>query len=317
MIWPKLELHGPGYHEYYQYPEELVDSESCQKRNYLATGTNYNPDYHKIFLTSRKRACLPVRRVALGEHVRFLCLDLKYDTENLIDPWGTIARFPNLDHLELTVPWAWGDTFDTACRGFRVERASSSHEAAHGSTASSSVKALLELRTSNSLCSIGPLAATSSSMDGPILLERKPGSNDEDSASGNESEDDDAVNFDEKAIAPRGLPSLLDKIKLSGQSSSLTRLSLSRPTQSAEDTDYRDEYVSVKLDLVILQEWAALIRTTRGALEHLILEHRPFAEEIQRDSTGDREFLVFYPYDPGCDRFVEHSLPALHSRRGC
>jgi hypothetical protein len=47
------------------------------------------------------------------------------------------------------------------------------------------------------------------------------------------------------------------------------------------------------------------------ALVHLVLDQRPFAEQIETDSTGDTEFLVSYPYGPGYERFAEHCLPAL------
>jgi hypothetical protein len=70
-------------------------------------------------------------------------------------------------------------------------------------------------------------------------------------------------------------------------------------------------YVSLKSDLAILSEWAALIRATRSTLEHLVLDQRPFAEEIETDSTGDTEFLVHYPYGPGYERFAQYCLPAL------
>jgi hypothetical protein len=69
--------------------------------------------------------------------------------------------------------------------------------------------------------------------------------------------------------------------------------------------------VSVKSDVAILQEWAALIRATRGTLEYLILEQRPFAEDIVQVSSTDEEFLVLCPYGAGYGRFIEHALPAL------
>ncbi|KAJ7903379.1 hypothetical protein B0H14DRAFT_939060 [Mycena olivaceomarginata] len=333
MIWTKLELHGPGFHEYYQYPEELVDSESRQKRNYLATGTDYNPDHHereysdhtgrflRVFNESEEGVS-PVRRMALAEHVRFLCADLTYDDEDDTDPWGIIAGFSNLEHLELTVPWAWRDTFDTAFEAFMLKEhrpLTKLHTVRlRGYVPKEFVQfvcqgaaGITDLELAVLDRPIGSNNYAGKRINPPPGTKTKVDSDDEDSASDGESEDDDAEDFDEEAIAPRGLPVLLDKIDLIGQFSSLTRLSLARPTQSAEDADYRDEYVSVKSDVAILQEWAAVIRATRGTLEHLILEQRPFAEEIEQDSTGDREFLVLYPYGPGYDRFVEHTLPAL------
>ncbi|KAJ7903362.1 hypothetical protein B0H14DRAFT_3421591 [Mycena olivaceomarginata] len=280
MIWTQVELHGPGYHEYYLYPEELVDSESRQKRNYLATGADYNPDnlerqyigiaHHFLGLFSySEKGLSSMRRIALAEHVRFLCLDLTYDTEDLPDPWGTIARFPNLEHLEVFATWPWrGAEYDTA----------------FGAFASKEHRPLTKLRTLR----LRGENYVEKRTNPPPGTKAKVGSDDEDSASDKDSEDSDTEDFDQEAIAPRALPALLDKIDLIGQFSSLTRLSLARPTESSEEMYYREEYVS-----------------------HLILEQRPFAEDIAQDSSTDEEFLVLYPYGAGYDRFVEHALPAL------
>ncbi|KAJ7902827.1 hypothetical protein B0H14DRAFT_3708282 [Mycena olivaceomarginata] len=128
------------------------------------------------------------------------------------------------------------------------------------------------------------------------------GDGDEDAASDNGSV---AGEYDhEECIAPRAL-STFDGVDLTAQFPALTRLSLCRPTEST-NSGVQDAYVSVDCDIGILEEWAALIRATRGTLEHLIL-----AQEIEMDSTGNAEFLAMFPYGPGYARFVEHCLPAL------
>ncbi|KAJ7825351.1 hypothetical protein B0H14DRAFT_1287034 [Mycena olivaceomarginata] len=114
-------------------------------------------------------------------------------------------------------------------------------------------------------------------------------------------------------LPPRALLTLLDSgIDFAAHFSSLTRLTLRRPAESSNPGLWmQGVYVSLQSDLVILSEWAAVIRATRGTLEHLVLDQRSFAEQIERDGTGDTEFLVRYPYGPGYERFVEHCLPAL------
>ncbi|KAJ7308600.1 hypothetical protein DFH08DRAFT_823886 [Mycena albidolilacea] len=131
-----------------------------------------------------------------------------------------------------------------------------------------------------------------SEVDGDAWLDGE----DEDTAS---DKDSDAEDYEhEECVAPRALPTLLDSgIDLAAHFSSLTRLTLLRPAESYPGLD--------------MQEWAALIRATRGTLEHLVLDQRPFGEEIETDATGDTEFLVRYPYGPGYERFVEHGLPVL------
>jgi hypothetical protein len=240
------------------------------------------------------------------------------------DPLGTIAGFRNLEHLELTVSWPYDPKeWDFAYDVFALDRAP-----------------LVKLRTVRLRGYLPQAFVLYVCLGAPgitdlelALLDRPIGSclvherqnpppkwkDDNDEVDGGETLDDgdsassnDSVagEYDhEECIAPRAL-STFDGVDVTAQFPALTRLSLGRPAESMKP-GVQNAYVSVHHDIGILAEWAALIRATRGSLEHLILDQRPFAEYIEMDATDDAEFLAIFPCGPGYARFVEHCLPAL------
>ncbi|KAJ7825412.1 hypothetical protein B0H14DRAFT_3874506 [Mycena olivaceomarginata] len=302
MLYSNMELHRPGYHEHYQYPDAI---HSGERRNYHENDAGDYPedttwqdsrytaqafDFLKVFENPDGDNIQPcvrtLRSQAIANQVRFLCLetDLYHDEQKLVDPWGTIASFRNLEHLELT-----GATGITDLELALLDR---------------------PIGSSNANERKNPLPGwkhIEPEIDGDAWLDGE----DEDTASDKDSDGEDFEH--EECVAPRALPTLLDSgIDFAAHFSSLTRLTLRRPAESLNPgLEMQGVYVSLKSDLAILSEWTAVIRATRGALEHLVLDQRPFAEHIERDSTGDAEFLVRYPYGPGYERFVEHCLPAL------
>ncbi|KAJ7252376.1 hypothetical protein B0H12DRAFT_1118026 [Mycena haematopus] len=342
MLYSQVELHQPGYHEHYQYPSEL-NVTPREQRNYRDSGNNPEFDgfnnwdaaekafrFMKLFEdTAESDGGHPrARREALAEHVRLLCMDfsLDYDDEHLVDPLGIIPCFRNLRHLELVMKWPWKySVWDAAVQAFVAKSHSPLNNLrtlrlrgyvpkefvqylCKGTTGITDLElAVLDRPIGSSLCydRMNPppgWKGIKSEVDGDAWLDGE-GSDD--------TEDSDAENFDnEECIAPRALAALLDDVDLAKQFPCLTRLRLCRPVES-EREGVRDVFVSVPSDVAILKEWAALIRATRGTLEHLILDQRPFAEDIEQDSTGDEEFLRLYSYGPGYDRFVKHALPAL------
>ncbi|KAJ6497377.1 hypothetical protein C8R45DRAFT_1211280 [Mycena sanguinolenta] len=283
-----VEFHSPGYHEHYRYSSD-VDITPHKDRNYCFEsdpGDEYYSSVHaaervssfmKLFEDSDEWKGLPRARCeALAQHVRFLCLDFDFD-ETLVDPLGIFACFQNLGHLELVMKWPSGEIWDTAVQIFLEN----------------SRAPLNNLRTLRLHLELAVL-------DRPIGCDNPPPEGDSDA--------EDFANED--CIAPRALAALLGVVDLAKQFPCLTRLSLCRPTES-KNIGVHDDFVSIGSDIAILEEWAALLRATRGTLEQLVLDQRPFAEDIERDSSTHKEYLIHYAYGPGYDRFVEHTLPAL------
>ncbi|KAJ6480364.1 hypothetical protein C8R45DRAFT_352124 [Mycena sanguinolenta] len=336
MLYSQVELHPPDYHEYYRYPSE-TENIPTEYRKYWTEASVYEPflglkEVHAAYKTDAFMELFEdsdgdyprARREALAKHVRLLCLELSLDNSNThaADPFGIIASFQNLTHLELTINWpCQHQIWNKVARDFFAK----SHpplENLH----TLRLRGYLQKEFVQYLCrgATGILDLELAVLDRPIgsvlVYDRKnpprkrksEGYDDDDDEDDHNdaTEESDAENFeDEECISPRALAAL-DGVDLARQFSSLARLRLCRPAESlCEGVQY--VYVSVASDITILKEWAALLRATRATLEHLVLDQHPFAEQIEQDGTGDEEFLRAYAYGPGYDRFVEHALPAL------
>ncbi|KAF7350842.1 hypothetical protein MSAN_01646200 [Mycena sanguinolenta] len=336
MLYSKVELHPPGYHEYYAFPSEM-DTIPPEPRNYWTKASVYDAldgldEIHAAYKTESFMKLFDdsddghsrARREALAKYVRVLCLELPLDNsdEDVADPLGILASFQNLTHLELTMNWAYQQEISNkVVRDFlaksRPPLESLRTLRLRGYLPKEFVQYLCRGTTSISDLELAVLdrpIGSSLAYDrrNPPRKRKSEGYEDEDEDDDEDdtAEDSDAEDFEhEECIAPRALATLGD-VDLTRQFASLTRLRLCRPAESQRG-GVKDVYVSVVSDIAILKEWAALIRATRSTLEHLVLDQRPFAEEIELDSTGDEEFLRAYAYGPGYDRFVEHALPAL------
>ncbi|KAJ6497355.1 hypothetical protein C8R45DRAFT_982647 [Mycena sanguinolenta] len=338
MLYSQVELHPPGYHDYYAFPNE-ADTIPLEHRNYWTEASVYEPfegrkEVHARYKTDSFMTLFEdsenghprARREALAKHVRLLCLELSLDNSDTYagDPFGILASFQNLTHLELTINWPHRpQIWDKIVRVFLAK-----HRPPLENLRTLRLRGYVPKEFVQYLCrgTTGILDLELAVLDRPIgsILvgdrmnpppRKRKSTADEDGGDGEEDseddaeEDDDAEDFDEECIAPRALATLGD-IDLATQFSSLTRLRLCRPAESLSEP-VQDTHVSVASDVAILKEWAALIRATCGTLEHLVLDQRPFAEEIEQDSTTDEEFLRLSPYGAGYDRFVEHVLPVL------
>ncbi|KAF7350867.1 hypothetical protein MSAN_01648800 [Mycena sanguinolenta] len=236
MLYSQVELHSPGYHEYYRYPSEL-DIMPNEYRNYYSEGDPEDDHFHDPYAAERALSFMKLfedsdgsgghpraRREALAEHVRFLCLDFHFDG-TLVDLWAhsvkifaakSRAPLHNLRTLRLRgyVP---KEFVQYLCQG-----------------------------------TIGITNLELAVLDRPIGYDNPPLEGDE----------DDAEDFNTDAIAPRALAALLGAFDLAEQFPCLTRLRLCRPTESTNDCAH-DDYVSIVSDIAILKEWAALIRAAR------------------------------------------------------
>lgn len=133
--------------------------------------------------------------------------------------------------------------------------------------------------------------------------------------SDSESEED----FDHEEVAPRSLATL-QGTDIPEKLSSLQTLRLIRPGESDRTNNgewvhawEEGAYCSIRSDMAILQEWARLIRATRGTLQHLILDQHRFCENNDSFTEGfeDAEFLEAFSPDPSVERFRDIVLPAL------
>ncbi|KAJ7835999.1 hypothetical protein B0H13DRAFT_2107592 [Mycena leptocephala] len=336
MLYSQVELHPPNYHEYYRYPSE-ADNIPNEHRKYWTEAFVY-ADMKKLRASFKTDSFMALfqdtdasppraRREALAKHVRLLCLELSLDNSDthVADPFGIIASFQNLTHLELTMNWpCQHQIWNKVARDFLAKSHPPLENLRTLRLRGYLPKELVQYlgRGTTGILDL-ELAVLDRPIGSSLVYDRQnpprkrksEGYEDDQDDDEDDDEDDTAENSDaesfehEECIAPRALATLED-IDLARQFSSLAHLRLCWPAESLCG-GVQDVYVSVASDITILKEWAALIRATRGTLEHLILDQRPFAEEIEQDTTGDEEFLRAYAYGPGYDRFVEHALPAL------
>ncbi|KAJ7846430.1 hypothetical protein B0H14DRAFT_3867831 [Mycena olivaceomarginata] len=131
---------SPGYHEYYQYADE-VEIKPVLHRNYHEheRHNRYEPSHQDSKFTEKAAKFLrafgdsavtsdgddvqsSARSQAIANYVKFLCLSTNLGW--IGDPLGTIAGFRNLEHLELTVSWPlYPKEWDSAYDALAVDRA--------------------------------------------------------------------------------------------------------------------------------------------------------------------------------------------------
>ncbi|KAJ7846388.1 hypothetical protein B0H14DRAFT_3454467 [Mycena olivaceomarginata] len=119
--------------------------------------------------------------------------------------------------------------------------------------------------------------------------------------------------YNQTCIAPHGLYVLLGNVDLVKQSSSVTRLSLSRPAESkSPGSRAPGVYVTVQTDVSILKEWATSY-VPPGTLSNTSSStHAPSRRKLRWTLPVAQSSLRFIPtVQAGYKRFVVHCLPAL------
>lgn len=348
LLWTTIELHVPDFHEGALFPDEFeieTSRKQYQPRNYFQncwsseqTGRFlilFEPDLRNKdddgFIAAEGTSGLtpiPSARLdQLASLVRSLCLDLKSPTywdsdgvEPEQEPWSLFGRFVNLEHLEINGVY---DRWDRRLEAYRSK------------LQADSVPPLTKLRTLR-LTGYLPAEFVEWACRGSVaqitdltlaLLDRPIGSANysdgeerenppQEYAAREDTSDADwlseAEDFEEaEVVAPRALSALLHS-GLIPQFASLARLTLRRPTESTNGgSSFQDNYVSQRPQINILREWRDLIQQARATLEILIMDQRPFAEEIEMDGTGCEEFMVRYSQGPGFEYFMDNLLPDL------
>jgi hypothetical protein len=97
---------------------------------------------------------------------------------------------------------------------------------------------------------------------------------------------------------------------------SLKRLYLCKPSSGEKVLD-DVLYFSTPSDEQIFEEWSALLKATRGTLQHLTLDQRVVAHEDVADGGTNREFMRQCANGPSYERFVKKVLPALLESKRC
>lgn len=294
---------------------------------------------------TRPRILHQMRSICMTIH--FNGDDEKTMPDNL---WTLFSRFPNLQALDLTVEWPWSgpEIWEVMDKAFRRSVDSLSLLAGlqdlrlNGYIPQAFARWLLfnskHLRTLQLAILDRPIGGTrrDDRMNPPPGKQRGDSPDEEeetgdddgidpevtdpsdpDTDSNADSDTSSTSSFNSEEIAPRAL-SILPRtdtdtdIDLLKPLQHLSTLILTRPAESSQPDDvWRDTYTSLRADTSILHEWTRLIRSSRSTLRHLILDQRPFCEEIELDGTGSTEFMELYPYGPGFERFQEIVLPVL------
>jgi hypothetical protein len=115
-------------------------------------------------------------------------------------------------------------------------------------------------------------------------------------------------------VAPRALACLTPEIM--SRLVSLKRLYLCKPSSGEKVLD-DVLYFSTPSDEQIFEEWSALLKATRGTLQHLTLDQRVVAHEDVADGGTNREFMRQCANGPSYERFVKKVLPALLESKRC
>jgi hypothetical protein len=276
----------------------------------------------------------------LAGRVRWLCLPVNGMSANWhkeSDPWNALAVLKNLEYLELSAFWKPLEEV--------VPFAGSSHTLLNLSTLklrgyipADFVDYLLRSASTITNLELGlldvPLGNVEQQYPPPPLSPMPTESDDNENMADADAADEvekspspslaqpqDVENVEEadessvmyNDIAPRSMVCLVPNTI--SYFTSLNRVYLCRPSEAGDQSNFMTMFTgvftSVRADIQILKEWAALIRGVRNTIVHLTLDQRPVGEENEPDGTTNREFMFLYNHGPGYHRFVEHVVPVF------
>ncbi|KAF2186922.1 hypothetical protein K469DRAFT_705452 [Zopfia rhizophila CBS 207.26] len=329
LLWTKIELHRPSFHEDYAH-KELRGEEEAMNRPYQLDSTTWRPENKwkmdmewepKLteFISIFEEDTMADRARArhLASMTRWLCLTVVpyLDDRHKRDVWNALAMFTNLEYLEVSAFWS----SDNEVVPLKLDTPPMSK------LRTVKLRGYVPADFVRHVCQNAPgitelqLALLDAPIGSSLYDNRKnppPKAHAEDYEGMTEQELDaldDVENFEsEECVAPRPLACLNSGII--SRLTSLTCLYLCRPSKAKDfDNEYafHDIYVSVPADKRALYEWAALIRATRSTLVHLTFDQRPVGDENEPDGTRNTEFMVYYCHGPGYQRFVDIVLPVL------
>jgi hypothetical protein len=332
VLWNKIELHRFQFHEDYAH-RSLCEEEAALNRPYHRTGREPSGDENSwswdvdekdrleraanekaiLFLTQfhEKKIIDRTRSEHLAGLVRWLCLpffapqgvpDL-HSLGSKINIWNVIPIFKNLEYLELSAFWV-EPKFVAPFEVPQHPPPKLHTLKLRGYIPAGFVQYLCQSAETIKELQLGILdVPIGSSMYNPRPNPPPPVPEDED--------EDETEDLDHDQVAPRPLACLTPSIL--SNFTSLTKLYLYRPSESADpgSTTLSEQYISVRSDIKILNEWASLLRATRKTLKELTLEQKPVGDENEPDVTGNQTFMVSFCHERGYVRFVKIVLPVL------
>ncbi|KAF2707477.1 hypothetical protein K504DRAFT_457968 [Pleomassaria siparia CBS 279.74] len=320
ILWTKVELHSPSFHEHYIH-KELQETEKALHRPYQfdhAVETEYRSDrdsHHDkkallfVNVLNNRHNSDPGRIRHLAGLVRWLCLPVAnmYSEEDGVGACSALASLANLEYLEISAFWnppykpVPFSAFPDPLSKLRTLKLRGYVPGEFVSYVYQSASTITELE-------LGLLVH-------PAGLEMCQGAEEYLLSCARAEERDESgkyVVYVEAYMAPT-----------IHQFTSLTRLYLCRPTPIEEDQDahffdfcgFSDFPSIISSEFGVLDEWATLLQATRNTLVHVTLDHRPVGDEYEPRNTSNIEYMIENCHGDGYFQFVDTVLPVfLHEQ---
>ncbi|KAF2270771.1 hypothetical protein CC78DRAFT_564081 [Lojkania enalia] len=334
ILWTRVELHSPLYHEDYSYDSLRQDEVALQRpyhqlkevesKVYVKPLQRFleNQEMERIHADKAEKFLLVFQenymhnqqRVDyLASLIKWLCLSIESsEWESRPDAWNILAMFRNLEYLEVRGYWSNTEQMEpfkesgSSMLNIHTLKLRGYIPAGFVNHVCQGVSSITNLHLALLDAPIGSARYNERENSPPPIPEYPEG------YEGMTEEEmdalDDVESFNGEEVAARPLACLSPTAL--AQLSALTHLHLCKPTEPNYSNEWwRGMYFSAPADKRILQEWASLLRASRKSLTHVRLDQRPVASEIELDSTDNAEFIVGHSYGPSYDRFVEIVLP--------
>ncbi|KAF1996706.1 hypothetical protein P154DRAFT_525404 [Amniculicola lignicola CBS 123094] len=342
MVWSKIELHRPCFHEDYallqlQPLEEAVqrpyqhyrirdvmmsvrfDDQDSMKQDFDEKTSLFFRNFEAWYIAEDEKK--KTRAEELARLVKWLCLPVNgpwgldpafeftpADESKKSDPWNALAKMRNLEYLEISADW---ETYERAMP-FNKDAAPKMTRLKTVKLRGHLPKAFVRhvLRNGEGITEL-QLGILDKPLESALdeVQEKSSSESDCEGEYQDEGEEEDDESIYDETMAPRGLACLTPDMILSF--TSLTCLYLMRPAEGNEGIAREYYSVSGPAERHVLREWAYLLRATRRTLTHLILDHRVIGDENAPDGTDNDTYMVFYCHGPGYYRFVNIVLPVL------
>ena len=342
-IWEHIELHDPGFHEYFLYDESydhdsVLENHKARPYHHLSDvmrSTYEERDnvmyrdhivpafiqaiHHSTTLSPRFVDYIPSRVL-----VKSLCLETCEMTDYLSadDVWSILPKLCSLERLEVIAGWEPlddpnNDWFDESKHVAWEPLSKLQHLSLKGYVPKSIVRYLCANPEAIEELELGIFDRPIGSVTNK-LAEVDKADDDEDGDNDDFSISSEPTDYPaEEFVSPRPSAALLG-CGLIARFKNLKSLSLLRPMSPLlvdDDNMFMIDsiagYVSERCQRKILSEWKELIAISRSSLQHLNLDQRPACEDIIEDSSGNAEFLYSYTYGQGYHDFKQQVLPTL------
>ncbi|OCK78135.1 hypothetical protein K432DRAFT_444839 [Lepidopterella palustris CBS 459.81] len=328
LLWTKLELHRPDYHEDHGYSQS-GSAVGPQDRPYMQQPpSNYPEDefrFDEYYVETARRWLKNFehyvegssqRLERLAAQVRWLCITVdpyKNDGPER-DCWNALTKFINLEYLEVHAKWnEWNAVkpFDTTARPLTKLRTVKMR----GYVPQEFLQYICQ---QPELITDLELAILDAPIGSILYHARRNPPNESETPEGYEGMTDaeaealdDIEDFSQEEIAPRPLPWMRET--LAARFTYLTRLWLCKPAEPFKHNllSILETYYSERSDQKALEEWVSLLRAARDTLVYLTLENRLAVRELESSCSGSDDYMEYYCHGPSYERFVGTVLPVI------